>query len=514
MAQNKNGPIYGLAIFMLLSVLLAVFWYLNAADLQLKDAQLAKAASDNQNLTGIVRVRDEQLNTLKRLIGKGESVEVGEGETTDPATVNGGVTKLLQDLAGDGTDAPLNLEAAVRSASSESQKNSFSATDRLAQVQKRSDDLANTIVSKDGEIKQIQTALNDAEKKLVEQEAKHSEELAQREEEIRGLRAKNIAIENEYEAYKVTAGIQIEDLNTDIRAKRQAIIELRKRLREQEDLSFSTPDGLVTTVDHNQNRCYIDLGSDDGLRTGVTFSVYKQDNSGVGRTNTTDIKGKIEIVSILGPHRAAARIVDQKPGQPIGEGDLIYSPIFQTGQALEIAVVGKISTDGLDRDQFRRLVSAAGARIVSEVDDMGDFGDGKGNNISREDAVGRITSRTRYIVIANQGDEDTQDAELQKLYKKIKDNSRDLREEALNQGIHEVGLSTFLEHIGYSRKQISWTPESGLPFPGKLPNGARSSAVNATFGNRQSSAVISGQYSERGAAPTISSGQTSKAYSN
>ena len=224
MAQNKNGPIIGLAIFMLLSVVLAVFWYLNAADLQLKDAQLAKAASDNQNLTGIVRVRDEQLNTLKRLIGKGESVEVGEGETTDAATVNGGVTKLLQDLAGDGTDAPLNLEAAVRSASSESQKNSFSATDRLKQVQDRTVDLNNTIVSKDGEIKQIQTALNDAEKKLVEQEAKHSEELAQREEEIRGLRAKNIAIENEYEAYKVTAGIQIEDLNTDIRAKRQAII--------------------------------------------------------------------------------------------------------------------------------------------------------------------------------------------------------------------------------------------------------------------------------------------------
>ena len=117
-------------------------------------------------------------------------------------------------------------------------------------------------------------------------------------------------------------------------------------------------------------------------------------------------------------------------------------------------------------------------------------------------------------MIADQGDEDTQDAELQKLYEKIKGNSRDLREEALNQGIHEVGLSTFLEHIGYSRKQISWTPESGLPFPGKLPNGARSSAVNATFGNRQSSAVISGRYSERGAAPTVSSGQTSKAYSN
>lgn len=513
MAQNKNGPIIGLAIFMVLSVVFAVFWYMTAADNQLKVAALAKAANDNQDLTGTVRVQTEQLNTLKRLIGRGEGEDVGEGETADD-TINGSVKKMLQDLAADGTNAPPDLEGALRRTASESDKNNRSATDRLEQVKARTRDLDNMVVSKNGEIQKMKTARDKAEAELVKQELKHSEELAQREEEIRGLRAKNIQLDNDLAALRVSSDLIIEDLNVDIRAKRQAIIELRKRLRQQEDLSFSTPDGLVTTVDHNQNRCYVDLGSADGLRTGVTFSVYKQNNSGVGRTNTTDIKGKIEIVSILGPHRAAARIVNQKPGQPIGEDDLIYSPIFQTGQALEIAVVGKISTEGLDRDQFRRLVSAAGAKIIAEVDDLGDFGDGKGKNISREDAVSRITSRTRYLVIADQGDLDTQDLELQTLYKKIKDNSQVLKDEALNLGIHEVGLSTFLEHIGYSRKQISWTPESGLSFPGKLPNGARSSAVNATFGNRQSSSVISGQFSQRKAAPTVSSGQNSKAYSN
>ena len=513
MAQNKNGPVIGLAIFMVLSVVFAVFWYMTATDNQLKDAALTKAANDNQELTGTVRVQTEQLNTLKRLIGRGEGEDVGEGESAGD-TINGSVTSLLQDLAADGTAVDPDLEGAVRRLASESDKNSWSATDRLKQVKDRTKDLNDTVVSKDGEIKQIQTALADAEQKLVDQEAKHSEELAQREEEIKTLRAQNSTLENEFAAFKVSSGLQIEDLNRDVNQKRSAIIALQRRLREQQDLSFSKPDGIVTTVDHNQNRCYIDLGSADGLRTGVTFSVYRQDNYGVGRTNITDIKGKIEVVSILGAHRAAARIVSQKTGFPIGENDLIYSPIFQTGQALEIVVVGKISTDGLDRDQFRRLVSAAGARIVSEVDDIGDFADGKGTNISREEAVSRMTSRTRYIIIADQGDDDTQDVELQILSKKIKDNSGVLREQALNLGIHEVGLSTFLEHVGYSRKQISWTPESGAAFPGKLANGSRSSAVNATFGNRQSSAVISGQYSECGAAPTVSSGQNSKAFSN
>ena len=65
-----------------------------------------------------------------------------------------------------------------------------------------------------------------------------------------------------------------------------------------------------------------------------------------------------------------------------------------------------------------------------------------------------MTSRTRYIIIADQGDDDTQDVELQILSKKIKDNSGVLREQALNLGINEVGMSTFLEHVGYSRKQI------------------------------------------------------------
>ena len=158
-------------------------------------------------------------------------------------------------------------------------------------------------------------------------------------------------------------------------------------------------------------------------------------------------------------------------------------------------------------------MNAAGARIVSEVDDEGEFGDGRGNRLTRDEAEDRITSRTRFLVIADQGDSDASDTNVQQLAQKIRENTQVLKDKALNLGIHEIGLSTFLEHIGYSRKQVSWTPERQQPFPGKLVNGARSPSVNSTSGRRHSLGAVSGLYSGRKVPVTESYGQTSGVYS-
>ena len=279
-------------------------------------------------------------------------------------------------------------------------------------------------------------------------------------------------------------------------AKRVAIENLRRQLREKEDPRFATPDGLITSVDHNQDLAFINIGRNDGIQVGTKFSVYSQDNSGVGRNNTSDIKGKIEITEVIGARQSKGVILEQSRKNPIGPDDPVYSPIFQSGQSLELVVVGRVRQDGLNREGFMRLVTAHGAKIVAQVDDNGDFADGKGNLIDIEDAKARITSNTRYIVIADQGDlkAGILDSEVQKLLKKIRDNSNVLRERTLNLGIHEVGLATFLEHVGYKRRQISWTPTNGLPYPGRLTNGSRSSHVNDILRDRASHGNVSGLF--------------------
>ena len=68
--------------------------------------------------------------------------------------------------------------------------------------------------------------------------------------------------------------------------------------------SFEVPDGQITWVDYGSKLVWIDIGSDDNLPRSQTFSVYKKSNSGIAR-GPEDVKGRIEVVRILGPHRAA-----------------------------------------------------------------------------------------------------------------------------------------------------------------------------------------------------------------
>ena len=512
MAQKNNGPVIGMAIFALLSVAFAVFLYMTWSDNQLVYKSLDDATKKEQDLNGTVRDQLAEIQHLKGLIGEGENVETGIGDT-DVDTVNGRVQKILDELAGDSTSALPSLIAGLQKESADNNKNSFTATFRLGQLVLKRKENADLIVTKDGEIDTHKAAVAKAEAKLIQQEAVHNEELARLGEQVDALRGTTVRLEDELAALRVSSTRQIEDLVEDNNDKRTAIVDLRARLRQKDDPTFSTADGRIQSVDHNRGLCYIDLGRADGLREGVTFSVYTPGNSGVGRNNTSDIKGKIEVVDILADHRAEARIVKQDLGRPIAGDDPIYSPIFQTGQSLEIAVAGRIALDGLDRGQFRRLVTAAGGRVSVQVDDDGAFTDGKGNPVDSSDAPRRITSRTRYLIIADLGD-DTENLELEQIYKRIRDNTQKLRNQAENLGIYEIGLSTFLEHIGYSRKQVKWTPQSSRGFPGRLANGAHSDSVNSSFSPSQSSAVISGKYSGRSQSTTFSTGNNSKTYGN
>ena len=505
MARNKiDGTVWGLAVFILFSVVFAVGWYFARSESQTNSDALVTAQNKAQNLETDLKGTLEEVRTLKALIGRGENEDVGVGESASSDTINGSITKYMQENMADGTDNPGNLEGVLTRTFNSNNKNIQSANDRQQQLALRTDEYQQMVASKDGEIVQIDEALKQAKMQLQQQEINHSEELAQREAQITALSQEKTAVESELAALRVDTQRRIDDLSGDIAQKRQAIIELRRQVVESQDLSFATADGMITSVDQPDLKCYINLGEADGLRTGITFSVYNQNNSGVGRNNTGEIKGKIEIVDILGPHRAQANILMQKDDQPVAPDDQIYSPVFQSGQALEIVVAGVVSQDGLDREQFRRLVTAAGASIVAEVDGEGQFADGKGNVIQKEDAAARINSGTRFLVIAGQGNLDTEDTDVQIRSQAIRTSTEVLKDKALNLGIQEIGLSTFLEHIGYSRKQLSWSSESQQPFPRK-----RTTQKGQTY----SSGQVSGLYSDRKKANTESSGQTSGVYS-
>lgn len=512
MAQKQTGLIIWLSVFAVLFIMASVFWYMSYTDGQKLQTDLATAQKGKQDDTRAIQDQVEQLKALKTKMGFGQDVPTGHNDSGDQQTVLAQADQDITRLAGNGTGAPPNYRGALIQESAENDNNSFNATERQRLLDEKQRELVATIAQKDEEIRKHREARETAEQELVKQEAAHSEEMQRLEQQNDQLRQEKTQNEQEFAAYRVTAERQIQDLNEDINGYRDAVVTLRQRLREKEDLAFFRPDGTINTVDHLARRVYIDLGAADGLRVGVSFSVYEQGHSGVGKANTTDIKGKIEVTRLLGPHRAEAAIVKEEQGATISEDDPIFSPLFQSGQALEVVVLGGLTVDGLSREQFRSQVRASGSRIAVEVNDKGEFVDGRGNVITAEEAQNLITPRVRFVVVGDLGDLNTKDQKLQVLYEKIQQNAQLLRKEAEKKGIYEVGLSTFLEHIGYNRKQVSWTPENEEPFPGVLVNGARSAKVNGSMGNRASSASISGVYSGRRRTPSVSTGTTSKYY--
>ncbi|MEO1526623.1 MAG: hypothetical protein AAFX06_14400 [Planctomycetota bacterium] len=110
----------------------------------------------------------------------------------------------------------------------------------------------------------------------------------------------------------------------------------------------------------------INLGSADALRPGITFGVIDRDET--ARLQDANVKASIQITAIRGPHLAEARVVSfPKVGNPIIEGDGVYSPFWAPGRTVRIALAPEIDTDGdgkPDNDGLEGMIAAAGAESV------------------------------------------------------------------------------------------------------------------------------------------------------
>ncbi|MCA9033704.1 MAG: hypothetical protein KDA91_01180 [Planctomycetaceae bacterium] len=505
-AQNNTAMSITLAVFILLTLVFGFFLYSNSqhsATLQTQLDSKTKEASDNASA---VRTKDEQLLQLQQLIGS----------TGEPDEIVVTMNKKMADSAGDGASAA-NLDGALTKTVTDRDIQTFAASDRLTQLNDKNRILAETVKNMEDQIKSQSDKVAEVEERLRQQEVQHSEDLASREAQIADLRDERNKLQADFNTYRAQTGRQIEDLQDDISQKRNAIVALRQKLFQQEDLSFDRADGAIRTVDRDKGKmgiCYIDLGERDELQVGTTFSVYTQSNNGVGRRNTEDVKGKIEVVSIMGPHLSEARIIAQDITRPISANDPIYSPLFTSGQQLEIAIAGLLDFDGnpgSDIDEFRRIVRGAHAKIAIQTNEVGELMDGDGNPLQTDDIKTQISEKTRFLIIAETGESsDTEDAVKQAIYRKIQQNANEMREAALSNGVYVISLGSFLEYIGYSRKKLAWNPID--PFPATLSNGAKSSTVNGALKSRQSSAAISGAYSGRRKANSTSTGQVSGLY--
>lgn len=503
--KEGNGLVISLSIFVLLSVGLGVAWYMtwsHSADLQ---RQLSQSTDAENKSKAIIQEKSGEVTLLKDTVGLPGDL------ATDVATK---AKEEMAKHAGDGTSVQPTLSKALEKASIDRDIQSQAATDRNVQLQSKIDELKKAEVAHNEAMAAMKASLDAKEEELRKKERETAETISNLQAQVDSEHKQLLETQDQLVTLQTESQNKIEELERDIAQQREALIELRRDRQKLEGFVFEKPDGLLTFVDQNALSCFVNLGSADSLKVGTTFSVYSKDNSGVGRAQSDkDMKGKIVVTEILGDHLAKADIVSQKGGNPLGQGDPVYSPLFWPGQKLQLAVVGMLDFDGnpgSDRDEFHRIVSGSGAEIVIEIDDEGKVKGKNNEELSMSDIEKNITSETRFLLVGDLGDEDTEDTARKEINNRIRECHVELVKRAEYNGVYVISLSSFLDYIGYSSKSLVFSPTK--PFPGKLSNGASSPSVNAKVGRRDTVAPVSGKYSNRGAAPTPSLGATSKLY--
>jgi hypothetical protein len=211
-----------------------------------------------------------------------------------------------------------------------------------------------------------ETAQKKAETELEEARQEHSQQLAA----VNKQRQDTIA---KFTEYKRSLDAKLAQVSQDLAAATKerdelnvTVADLRDKLNDWEKPDFSSPQGRIVTVANGSSRVWIDLGSADGLRPGVTFSVLDENSVNISEARP---KAQIVVTRVVDDHLSEARAIDINYRNIIVSEDLVYSPAWRSGRKVGFALVGEMDIDGDGRDdidQVREIIRMAGGRVDAE----------------------------------------------------------------------------------------------------------------------------------------------------
>ena len=514
-SSKPTGVHYALVVFVLISIVCGLGWllaYKGANSISELRRDLAEAKNKEASAKKVSDGYYADLERVKTMLGL-KFDDVGDG--SNPNSVSGGIAKLLRDFNQGGADPTLSgtmvkQNQLVVALQAEVTKLQEQLASELAEFKRKEDELNAAMAAE-------KTSRDSADKKVVDNDKEHKEELNRKEADIAELRKHGQELDQEYVEYKEGAEKKIKDLEARIASLTVINKKLTGELDETRRVSYEVPDGWIRWIDPVGRKVWISLGSADGLKARTTFSVYRKTNSGIGRGTQKgqiggeDIKGAIEVTRVLESNLSEARILHEDLYSPMAKGDPIYSPLWSPGRGEAFSIVGIMDLDGDgkdDRDLLRDTITTAGATIDNDVDPNGDLWI-MGKKPDEPKPV--ITEKTKFVVIGKIGEiADTADPDEQAKITKILTLRKELEDAARERGVRVLSLSDFLVYIGYKSQRRLFVPGGDVPY--NLNAGSHSASVKETSGSsRKSSGNTSSAYSgdKSTKAKTFSGGNTS-----
>ena len=206
-------------------------------------------------------------------------------------------------------------------------------------------------------------------------------------------------------------------------------------------------DWQIVALDRKGTLPYINLGSADGLKPQVTFSIH---SVGLGGKLNLTPKGTVEVVRVVGPHLAQARLTSTRDPKidPILKGDRLFNPTWDPNQRKHVAIAGLVDLggEGLESsDDFRRLLARQNVIVDAYVDTKGKLPVLKGD----------VSSKTDYLVLGDSLEavkhDKARDKDFVRDFDKYK---RTLQDKAQANGVTIIPLRRYLDMIGYQPPRV------------------------------------------------------------
>ena len=487
---NITGVHFALMFFVMLSIILGVMTYIYFNEGREARTALAKQTKDASDQRTLAQNRDREIGDLKQVLGA-DYEQVGSRENPQPNTL---VYALQAEMQKNGALLQPGQADTFLTHFQELRNQVNKLTAERNQIES---DLKDRNLELVALRKEYQDDVDTAENALAQTHQDLQNVQKEKDETVAALRQDFEQLQRNYSQVQTERDQLQQELARSIDEHKQRetnLIAQIDRLRDEkfqmQDMDFEVADGQVHWVDHRAGTVWINLGEADNLSKRTTFSIYQKGLARVGGRKE-DIKAKIEVTNILGPHLAEARVTNEDPYRPIAPGDPIYTPLWSANESQEFAIVGRIDFEGdghSDRENLHNLIANSGGRIVAEVDDEGNF-------------TGRdLNERTKFVIVGDLGDvadvpsgTPTGDRQKQAI-ENIQEQHKKLTTQAREQGVRVVSLHDFLDWIGYANKKRVWRPGEQVPW--MLRSGSRSTGVSETSGGHSTSTgATSGLYS-------------------
>ncbi len=182
-------------------------------------------------------------------------------------------------------------------------------------------------------------------------------------------REARVALENTIRELRV----QVDELERQIAAAESTILALRGDAADQ-NAKVARPDATIVSITDNGTKAYLDIGRNQKLSLGTTFSVFPEDDL-IRLEEDPEIEPKavIEVFELF-ENSATARVVQQQRGQRLVVGDHAINVVFDPNRTFKFFVFGDFDIRNTgnpqpqDIENIRARIRQWDSEIADEVD--------------------------------------------------------------------------------------------------------------------------------------------------